>query len=165
MILKGLYGYRVRWRVGSTLHQQTSRTYAAAKRLDAKMTLRGPGRPRREVKDAVHPKISVKDFAEHVWLKRVQVAVQPKTFASYEETIRRYIIRPGVGIGPLEVRDVAPEDIEEMLRQAGAKSRAGALSRNTLRIIRATCSLLFDQATRVRTRDGDHLLTANPCRG
>jgi integrase len=93
------------------------------------------------------------------------VAVQPKTFASYEETLRRYIIRPGVGIGPLEVRDVAPEDIEKMLWQAGAKSRTGALSRNTLRIIRATCSLLFDHATRVRKRDGDHLLMANPCRG
>src|SRR5262245_32883032 len=167
MILKAADGstYRVRWRVGSALHQKTFRSKEAERRHDAQMTLRGPGRPRREVKDAVHPKITVRDFAEQVWLKRIRSTVQPKTLASYEETLRRYILRVGVGIASLEVRDVAREDIEEMLQSCSAKSRAGVLSRNTLRIIRDTCSSLFDQATRVRTRDGDHLLRGSPCSG
>jgi hypothetical protein len=34
-----------------------------------------------------------------------------------------------------------------------------------LRIIRAACSLLFDEATRARTPDGAHLIDANSCRG
>ena len=165
MILpKTTYGYRVRWREGTTLRQRTCSTYEAARRLNAKMVLKRRGRPRRGP-DPLDAKIAVKDFAEQWWLKRVRLAVQPKTFASYEETLRRYILKQGVGIGGLRVRDVEREDIETMLQQASAKSRSGALSRNTLRIIRAACSLLFDDATRARTPDGAHLIDANPCRG
>ena len=52
-----------------------------------------------------------------------------------------------------------------MLKQASAKSRSGVLSKNTLRIIRVTCSLLFDAATRARVGDGSHLIDVNPSRG
>ena len=66
--------------------------------------------------------------------------MQPKTHASYEETVNRYIVP---AIGALQVRNVESEDVEAMLQQEVTKSTRGQLSGNTLRIIRATCSPLF----------------------
>ena len=83
--------------------------------------------------------------------------MQPKTFASYEETVKRYIVREGIGIGALRVRDVEREDIEALLQQAVTKSTKGHLSKDTLRIIRATCSLVFKDAIKHK------LIDTNPC--
>ena len=99
MILKSACGYRVRWRGGTTLRQQTCSTYEAARRLNARKVLKKRGgQRRRQVADPINQKIDVKDFAEH-WLKDARGTVQPKTFASYEETVQRYIVKQGVGIG------------------------------------------------------------------
>ncbi len=98
--------------------------------------------------------IDVKNFAEQ-WLDRKRLDVQLKTFASYEETVKRYIVK---GIGTLRVRDVESEDVEAMLQQAVAKSTRGQLSGNTLRIIRATCSLLLKDAIKRLKLD-----VRNPC--
>jgi hypothetical protein len=161
MILKSAYGYRVRWREHGALRQQTCSSYDAARRLDARKVLKKRGgQRRRQVVDPINPKISVKDFAQH-WLERTRFRVAPKTHASYAETVERYIVKQGVGIGGLRVNDVRRDDIETMLEQASVKSRSGALSKNTLRIIRATCSLLFDAAM----NGPDPLIEANPCQG
>lgn len=79
-----------------------------------------------------------------------------KTLTSFRETAHRYILP---AIGALQVRDVESEDIEMMRRQAVAKSRRGALSKNTLRIIRATASLLFKAGAKRK------LIDTNPCKG
>jgi integrase len=160
MILKGVYGYRVRWREHRVLRQRTCPNYEAARRLDAQKVLKkrggqGRGRPETPLN------VSVKDYAAQ-WLDRERVRVAPKTHASFAETVKRYIVKEGVGIGTLRVRDVERADIETLLQQASTKSRSGVLSKNTLRIIRATCSLLFEAAMMERPVS---LIDANPCRG
>jgi len=116
------------------------------------MVLKPKGGQRR--RRPVEPRnVSVTEFARQ-WLEREQVFVQPKTLASFRETTNRYIV-PAIGL--LQVRDVESEDIDEMLQRAVAKSRKGQLSANTLRIIRATCSLMFKDAKKRLKLD------RNPC--
>jgi integrase len=79
-----------------------------------------------------------------------------KTFASYKETLHRYIVP---ALGTLQVRDVEPEDIEAMLQRAAAKSTKGELSANTLRIIRATAHQMFKRAIKKLRLD-----SGNPCK-
>jgi integrase len=156
MILpKTRYGYPVRWREHTKLRQRTCRTYEEARRLEARKVLKARGgQPRHRPSEPLN--ISVRDFATQ-WLERKRFDVAPKTFASYQETVNRYILKEGVGIGALRVRDVEREDIEELLKQSVTKSRAGSLSKDTLRIIRATTSLLFKGAIQAR------IIDTNPC--
>src|SRR5262245_60592033 len=93
--------YRVRWREHGLLRQRTCASYEAARRLNAQKVLKkrggqGRGRPETPLN------VSVKDYAEQ-WLVREKLRVAPKTYASFAETIGRYIVRPGVGIGALRV--------------------------------------------------------------
>lgn len=95
MILKSVRGYRVRWREGTTQRQQWVATKEEARRLEAQKVLKrrgGQGRGRSETPFNV----SVKDYAEH-WLDREKLRVAPKTYASFAETIKRYVVKPGVG--------------------------------------------------------------------
>src|SRR5437016_4856800 len=99
MILKCLNGsgYRVRWREHGVLRQQTCSSYEAARRLNAQKVLKrrggqGRGRPETPLN------VSVKDYAER-WLDRERMRVAPKTYASLAETVKRYIVKEGVGIG------------------------------------------------------------------
>jgi integrase len=155
MILKALGGgYRVRWREHGDLRQKTCSTNEEARRLNARKVLKHRGGQRRRPVEPLN--IEVKDFAPQ-WLERKRLDVQPKTFASYQETVKRYILKEGIGIGALRVRDVEREDIEALLKQAATKSTKGHLSKDTLRIIRATCSLLFKGAIKAK------LIDTNPC--
>jgi len=92
------------------------------------------------------------------WRERLveRLQVQPKTLASFRETVNRYIVP---AIGGLQVRDVESEDIEEMLQRSVTKSTKGQLSSNTLRIIRAICSLMFRNAIKRLKLD-----IRNPCK-
>jgi integrase len=160
MILKSVHGYRVRWREGTKQRQQWVATKVQARRLEAQKVLKQRGGQGRGRSDTPF-NVLVRDYAEH-WLDRGKIRFAPKTHASFAETIKRYVVKPGVGIGALRVRDVERADIETLLQQASVKSRSGALSKNTLRIIRATCSLLFEAAMNERPVS---LIDANPCRG
>jgi hypothetical protein len=51
--------------------------------------------------------VTGQDFAEQ-WLTRMQMNVQPNTHASYAETLHRYVLRPGSGIG---LRDPGPGEL------------------------------------------------------
>src|SRR5438552_10911731 len=151
MILrKSAYGYRVRWLEQGRLRQQTMKTPTAAKLLHAKKVLTTRGGRRRPVEQ---PRISVAAFADQ-WLDRKQHDLAPKTYASYAETVKRYIVK---AIGTLPVREVTQDDITALLTQASATSTKGQLSKDTLRIIRGTCSRLFKAAIRAR------LIESNPC--
>src|SRR3989442_11522756 len=144
--------YPVRWREHGNLLQKTCFSLEEARRLNARKVLKargGQGRRR-----PVEPRdVSVAAFAEQ-WLERKQLHVQPKTLASFRETVHRYIVP---AIGALRVRDVESEDVEAMLQHAVTKSTKGQLSKNTLRIIRATSSLVFKDAIKRLKLD------ANPC--
>src|SRR5439155_6642519 len=117
MMLRGVHGkgYRVRWREGTLLRQQTCRTHDEARRLQARKVLKARGGQGRR-RPVERPNISVKDFAEE-WLERKRSDVAPKTFASYHETVHRYILKEGTGIEALRVRDVEREDIAALLQQ------------------------------------------------
>src|SRR5262245_50133399 len=104
MILKGAdgSGYRVRWREGTRLGQETVHSFEAARRLNARKVLRKRGGQRRhQPLNTLDSKIKVKDYAIK-WLADLQV--QPKTRSSYEETVNRYVLKEGIGIGALPVR-------------------------------------------------------------
>jgi hypothetical protein len=73
--------------------------------------------PRRKLQPSRN--ITVTRILPRGWLERERLRVAPKTYASYAETVNRYIVKPGVGIGALRVRDVERGDIETMLDQAG----------------------------------------------
>ena len=156
MILKNVAGgYRVRWREQGALRQQTVATWDEARKLDAQKVLKRRGRPRRH--EPLGPRdVSVAEFAEQ-WIEQRRIDVRPKTLASFRETTYRYILPV---LGAVQVRDVEADDIETVLRQAVARSKRGSLSKNTLRIIRATASLLFKAAV----KDKRKLLDANPCK-
>lgn len=66
--------------------------------------------------------------------------------------MQRYIVK---AIGTLPVRDVSQDDIAELLQHASATSTKGSLSKDTLRIIRGTCSRLFKAAIRAKLIDSN----------
>ena len=75
-----------------------------------------------------------------------------ETLASYTDTLKRYI-RPTLGAVPLA--EITRARVKELL--AGA--RTAGLGKNSVRIIRATLSVMFNDAVE------DRLLTLNPAAG
>ena len=108
MILKGPYGYRVRWRERGILRQQTCRTKEEATFLNASKMLN-----RRQAAPPVNQRnILLNDFAPR-WLEQLSVAT--KTRSSYAENFGIYI-KPT--LGNLKIRDIHRLHIKQLLATA-----------------------------------------------
>jgi integrase len=86
------------------------------------------------------------------WLQQIATTVAPRTFESYSESYRRYV---GPALGKMKVRAIHRGHIKALL----TKKRAEGLSNNSVRLIRATVSVLLGDAV------DDALLQTNPAVG
>jgi integrase len=86
------------------------------------------------------------------WLQQIATTVAPRTFESYSESYRRYV---GPALGKMKVRAIHRGHIKALL----TKKRAEGLSNNSVRLIRATVSVLLGDAA------DDALLQTNPAVG
>jgi integrase len=86
------------------------------------------------------------------WLDQVAVNLAPRTVTSYRELLKRYV-RPALGATRLV--DVTRAQVKDLL----AARRAAGLSKNTVRLVRATLSVLFSDAVE------DGLVPVNPAAG
>jgi integrase len=140
--------YRVRWREGARLRQETVASYEAATLLDAKKKVaRGQASP-----PVNQPNIRLAEYAAE-WLKQIDVA--PKTKVSYAESLSTYILPV---LGALKVRQIHREHIRQLLARA-AKRDGTPLSKNSRRLIRATCSVLLGDAVE------EGIISSNPVIG
>jgi integrase len=103
------------------------------------------------------------DAYADVWLARIKATVEQKTLASYAQLLRLHV-RPA--FGPTKMRLIhrghikaflAAKMSEEVTTQDGSTRRR--LGKNSMRLIRATLSVLFGDAVE------DGLLTVNPAIG
>jgi integrase len=97
------------------------------------------------------PDITVAAYAEQ-WLARVAPDLRRQTLQSYAQLLRLYILP---ALGSLRIRALHRGVIRALL----AEKRAAGLSKNTVRLIRATLSVLLTDAV------DDGLLLANPAHG
>jgi integrase len=96
-------------------------------------------------------KITLNAYAD-TWLKRIESHLAPRTVKSYRELLTLYV-RPM--LGTMTLADIQRVQIKDLL---GAKRDSG-LSKNTVRLIRATLSVVFSDAV------DDGLLQTNPTQG
>jgi integrase len=99
----------------------------------------------------VDPDVTLGAFADR-WLTQVEHNLQPRTLASYADTLRLHI-RPTLGAS--QVRALHRGHIKALL----AVKRAAGLSQNSVRLIRATLSVLLSDAI------DEGLIKANPASG
>src|SRR5438552_4419661 len=113
MILRGRNdnGYRVRWREGIRLRQQTCRTLQEAELVEAKKKIASA----QASPPVDQPDIRLRDYAKQ-WLKQITVA--PKTKSSYTENLSTYILPV---LGALKVRRIHREHIRRLLGNAKKK--------------------------------------------
>lgn len=148
MILKRRSRYRVRWRENGILRQKTCRTLEEARTVEADKILKS----RQAAPPVQQPNIKLKAYAAQ-WLKQIDVARQTK--ASYTKNLDKYILPV---LGTLKVRQIHREHIRGLL--ANAKKRNGSpLSKNSLRLIRATLSVMLGDAVEAG------IIGLNPCIG
>src|SRR5438093_6146602 len=142
--------YRVRWREGTEIRQQTCTSFEEATILDGqKKAARGQALP-----PVTQRNIRLSEYAAQ-WLDQLDVA--PQTKASYTENLNAYILPV---LGALKVRQIHREHIRQLLARA-AKRDGTPLSPNSRRLIRATLSVLFGDAVAA----GDAGITSNPVIG
>ncbi len=97
------------------------------------------------------PDVTLAAFADR-WLVQIVHTVQPRTLASYTDTLRLHI-RPT--LGPSKVRALHRGHVKALL----AVKRAAGLSQNSVRLIRATLSVLLADAI------DDGVITVNAASG
>ena len=96
----------------------------------------------------VPPAKTLNAFADE-WIETIKAGVEPRTVESYAGMLKRHI-RPTLGALPL------PSVTRGMVKDLLAAKRTSGLSKDSVRLIRATLSALFSDAM-------DHeLVTANP---
>jgi len=86
------------------------------------------------------------------WLAQIATSLEPRTLGSYRATLRLHI-RPAYGA--VKLRALHRGHVKALL----AKKRADGLSKNSVRIIRATLSVMLADAV------DDGLILANPAHG
>jgi integrase len=86
------------------------------------------------------------------WLRQIEGSVDPHTSRSYRENLTRYV-RPV--LGKMMLRALLPGHIKTLL----AKKRQDGLSKNSVRLIRATVSVILGDAVE------DGILRVNPASG
>jgi integrase len=92
--------------------------------------------------------VTLDEYAEK-WLETIKSGVEPRTVESYAGMLKRHI-RPTLGQSPLNA--ITRGMVKDLL----ATKRAGGLSKDSVRLIRATVSAMFADAM-------DHeLVTTNP---
>src|SRR5262249_2419216 len=138
--------YRVRWKESGIPRQQTCRTLEEARNIAAEKTL-----ARRQASPPVtRPNIRLREYADE-WLDEITVSEKTKT--SYRENLDTYILPV---LGSKKVRDIHREHIKRLLGSAKRKRDDSPLSRNTLRLIRATLSVVLGDAVEAG------IIAANP---
>src|SRR5262245_10708250 len=73
------------------------------------------------------------------WLTRVASSIEPRTLSSYAGLLKNHI-RPEFGASPLNT--ITRADVKDLL----AKKRASGLSKDTVRLVRATVSAIYADA-------------------
>ena len=86
------------------------------------------------------------------WLEQIAVSVETNTSASYRQNLAKHI-RPV--FGPMKLRDLHRGHIKALL----AKKRQDGLSKNSVRLVRATLSVMLGDAV------DDGVLQVNPATG
>jgi len=106
--------------------------------------------------------ITLDGYAD-LWLDRIKATVEPRTLASYKQLLRLHV-RPTFGETKMRLIHrghvkalLAAKMTEEITSEAGITRRR--LGKNSMRLIRATLSVLFGDAVE------DGLLTVNPALG
>src|SRR5262249_22596170 len=93
---------------------------------------------------------TVKEYSEH-WLKSLAGQIRPRTLTGYSDILKRYIIPD---LGSYKLVKIHVDHIKELL----SRRRAEGLSKNTVRLIRATFSVMLGDAVE------DHFLATNAAR-
>jgi integrase len=83
------------------------------------------------------------------WLETLEGEIKPRTFASYSQQFRLHIVP---AFGRVRLRELSRQMIKRLL----LAKRQGGLAKNSVRIIRATLSVLLSDAV------DDGILLANP---
>jgi integrase len=96
------------------------------------------------------PKTTVKEYATD-WLKRVESGLAPKTHQGYEQMLDLHVTPR---LGDLKVATLDRSDVKALLA-----TKRETLSKNTVRLIRATLSVMLADAME------DGLLKTNPAQG
>jgi integrase len=97
------------------------------------------------------PEVTLRTYAAR-WIARVATGLARKTHRGYAKTLDRHILP---AFGGLKLRALHRRHIKDLL----ARKRAGGLSKNSVRLIRATLSVLLSDAV------DDGILLANPAQG
>ena len=129
-------------------HLVTCGTRREAERVQAEKTLEGRQGHLSPVADQ---NITVRAYARR-WLGLVAPTIKPKTQRSYEQNLRLHIL-PELGAVPVTRLRIG------LLRSFLLGKLSSGLSRNTIRIVRATLSVMLSAAV------DDELLIANPAFG
>src|SRR5215813_238695 len=95
--------------------------------------------------------ITLNDYADR-WLGQIVASVEPTTSASYRQNLAKHI-RPV--FGPVKLRALHRGHVKALL----AKKRAEGLSKNSVRLIRSTLSVMLSDAV------DDAVLQVNPALG
>ena len=128
------------------------RRLAADTREQAEQLLAEKVRESRQAAPPVdNPEITLGAYADP-WLGQVAINLAPRTLASYRENFDRYI-RPA--LGHFKLRALHRGHIKSLLGQ----KRQEGLSKNSVRLIRATLSVMLGDAV------DDGFLVANPAQG
>jgi len=140
------------WVVDYQDAQGLRRRLLAATREEAEDLLAEKIRESRQAAPPVEdPEITLRNYAAR-WITRVATGLARKTHKGYAEILDRHILP---AFRSLKLRALHRRHIKDFL----AGKRAGGLSKNSVRLIRATPSVLLSDAV------DDGLLFANPAQG
>jgi integrase len=103
------------------------------------------------------PNMTVAEFAEQ-WLKRLaNSSLKLRTIESYNQLYRCHVAGP---LGPIRLRELRRTHVKELLNAKREQAIPGqtthSLSKNTVRLIRATISVMLSEAL------DDELIKSNP---
>jgi integrase len=140
------------WVVDYTDAQGRRRRLFAATREEAEDLLAEKIRESRQAAPPVEdPEITLRKYATS-WIARVATGIASKTHKGYADTLDRHILP---AFGSFKLRALHRRHIKDLL----ARKRAGGLAKNSVRLIRATLSVLLSDAV------DDGILLANPAQG
>jgi len=140
------------WVVDYTDAQGHRRRLFAATREQAEDLLAEKIRESRQASPPVEdPEVTLRTYAAR-WIIRVAAGLSSKTHKSYADMLDRHILPV---FGSFKLRALHRRHIKDFL----ARKRAGGLSKNSVRLIRATLSVLLSDAV------DDGILLANPAQG
>jgi integrase len=95
--------------------------------------------------------ITIAEYARR-WLEQIAPAVAPSTLENYSQQLRIHVLPT---FGPMKLRHLHRHHVKALLVQ----KRTGGLSRNTVKLIRATLSVLLADAV------DDEIILHNPATG